>query len=139
LKQDKKKIWLTTFIKRSTGRSVALVLDVAGTLARLSSWLVDSANKGDADIPGVLTASECGWGGATVVCWGPACPTDETPDNGFSESTGMGDGAKGVEGVTTKGEFADGIGALAFGIDDNRPFWSIWGEEWWEICGDEAW
>lgn len=67
-----------------------------------------------------------------AVCCCPIFPvfeSEETPDMGFSGS-GIGDGAKGVEGDgTTKGELADCKGVPAFVRDVSRFCWSTCGEE----------
>lgn len=60
----------------------------------------------------------------------PAFESEETPGIGFSESPGMGDGAKGVEGEgTTKGELADCKGVPVLVRDGGRFCWSTCGEE----------
>lgn len=84
----------------------------------MPSGLVNSASKGEADIPGVPIARD--WAGPDVpaVEWCtmfPAVDSDETPGLIFSESPGMGDGTMEVEGDgAMKGEFADckGVPAL---------------------------
>ena len=59
----------------------------------------------------------------TLVCC-PAFPAfvcAETPDVGFSDSPGIGDGAIGVEGDgTTKGELADCKGVPVLVMDESR-------------------
>lgn len=137
-----KKKLLTTFIKRSNGLSVVIALAAPEFvwLVWFPSGLVNSASKGEADIPGVVTASDWAWG-ATAVGWCPTRPafgTDVMPEICFS-SPGIGEGAIGVEGDGSNGELADCKGVPVFIWDDSRLCWSSWGEEWWEIWGDEAW
>lgn len=62
----------------------------------------------------------------TLVCCPvfPAFVSVETPEVGFSESPGIGDGATGVEGdSTTKGELADCKGGTLV-MDESRFCWS---------------
>ncbi len=69
-------------------------------LPYVPSGAVNSASKGEADIPEVPMASD-GAGAPSLFCWYPIFPafeSEETPETGFSESPGMVDGAIGVEG-----------------------------------------
>lgn len=84
----------------------------------MPSGLVNSASKGEADIPGVPIARD--WFGMDAEVVGrcmlfPAFDSDETLELIFSESPGIGDGAMEVEGDgTMNGEFTDcrGVPAL---------------------------
>lgn len=93
------------------------------------SGTIHSASKGEADIPGVPIAIDEAVA-PTFVCCCPILPafgSEETPDIGFSES-GIGDGAKGVEGDgTTKGELVC-KGVPGFVRDEIRFGWSTCGE-----------
>ena len=66
-------------------------------------------------------ASDWAAADTVIACEGPIFPAferDEMPEFSFSDSPGIGDGAKGVEGDgTTKGEFAACNGVPVFAID----------------------
>lgn len=99
----------------------------------MPSGLVNSASKGDVDIPGVPIVRD--WFGidAAVVGWCmlfPAFEIDEIPEFIFSESPGIGDGAMEVEGDgATNGEFTDCRGVPVLVCEDRILCWSICGEE----------
>lgn len=105
------------------------------TVPCAASRFVNSASKGDADIPGVPIARDCAGPDTAAVCGPPIFPAlgrDEMLEFTFSDSPGIGDGAKGVEGDgIIKGEFADCKGVPAFVIEDSRFCWSICGEGCW--------
>jgi len=95
--ETKKRASLTALIKHSSGCSVTF--DLPETVVKAPPWapsgLVNSASKGDADIPGVPIArdgaSACATDGWCTIF--PVFKSEEISETGLSESPGIGDGA----------------------------------------------